>query len=147
MAKQNLSTQKVIKKSRRNRLYLKILFAFSILGFVAQVGKIERGISHDGFLGFEFILNIVLLGLHYLLVTLCAPSYAVMIIGVRLLGTAVTMLTTPLTENTLFLLHTTNVIVSIFYFFAFLSCKRIHRYLSMISVPPKPPSSKSLDSP
>lgn len=131
-----ISTQEAIKRARKHKRFLKILFILSIVSFLALIGKSQS--EHIPVYGFIFGFTHLILS--YFLAKTCMSFYVFMLIALRLLDVAITLLTTPLTSSELSGLIGAYFITGILLFFAFLSCKRIHQYLSPIPVPPKPPS-------
>lgn len=121
--------QVAIRTAESHHRYLKVLFAFS---FLSALGSLwYKGITISPYF---FALNISLallsIGMNYLLVRTCAISFVLMVIAVKLFQMGAYFLFSPLMQVEFLTMWAGLSISAIFYFLAFLSCKKIRMCLS-----------------
>ena len=129
MVTKTLSHQEALDRARSNRVYLMVLFGFAIVGILGDLRYLE-GSSVD----FVWIfLDLMTIFFSYLLVRTCFASYAVLVFATKLGAMGLHFLR-PLDENQITSLVVYGAAGAVLYFFAFLACMRIKRYLFSIPV-------------
>ena len=131
MASQTLSYQEALTRARSNRTFLKILFGLSIVGALGDL----RYIDGSSFSFIFLLLDALTVTLSFLLMRTCFATYAVLLFATKLSVIGFHFLS-PLGGDELGSLFFYGIVGGVLNFFAFLACRRIHRYLSAIPVPP-----------